>query len=194
MKLIGAILAGGQSRRMGQDKALLPLGESKTGQSTLLEYMFNKLQACDLFDEIIICRDPKAQRPPGLEAIRFLADLLPDRGPLGALYTLAEHYPSQRALVVPVDMPLLDCALLKQLVSTADHAAASHYGGHYFPLLIHLNKTVRRHLKTRIFGEEKNYALAAVLDDIVAQTLSGPEEQSGFSNINTPKEWRALGL
>ncbi len=178
---------------MGRDKALLPIGAGDTG-ITLLEFMVHKLEDSKLFDELIICRDPRAERPPGLESTTFLADLVPDRGPLGALHTLAESYPSQRALIVPVDMPMVDGTLLKHLVSEAGQASATHYEGHYFPLLIQFNETVLGHLKTRIFGEEQNYALATLLGDIVAQHLSRPREQSVFSNMNTPEEWRDLGL
>lgn len=192
MKLIGAILAGGQSRRMGQDKALLPIGDSKTGATTLLECMLDKLQGCALFDEIVICRDPAAQRPARLEDTTFLADLVPDRGPLGGLYTLAQHHPSQRAIVVPVDMPLLDGALFSELLHVAGHASVIHYEGHYFPLLIEFNKAVHSRLESRIFSEDRNYALAALLEEVSRERISVAGNQQVFSNINTMEQWQAL--
>ncbi|MBK6962318.1 MAG: NTP transferase domain-containing protein [Gammaproteobacteria bacterium] len=62
MKAIGALLAGGQSRRMGADKALLPVGAG-----TLLDHMLAKLRALDLA-EVVVCRDAPgciADRIPG---------------------------------------------------------------------------------------------------------------------------------
>jgi len=91
--VLGVILAGGQSSRMGQDKATLPIAGT-----TLLEFMHAKLRRAGI-DEIVICRNA-----PG-----FLNDDIPQLGPLGALYTLSQHYPRCKLTRYPwpTDIPSL---------------------------------------------------------------------------------------
>ena len=97
------IQAGGASRRMGQDKALLPF----LGQP-LITRVIQRLTG--LADEVII----NTNRP---EAYRFLGlpvepDVIPGRGALGGLYsalTIAGH---PLVAVVACDMPFVNPDLL----------------------------------------------------------------------------------
>ncbi|MBK8132704.1 MAG: NTP transferase domain-containing protein [Gammaproteobacteria bacterium] len=119
MKASGALLAGGQSRRMGADKALLPVGAG-----TLLDHMLAKLRALDLA-EVVVCRDA-----PGC-----IADRIPGQGPLGALHSLGIHYPGRDLLIVPVDMPLLAAGTLAALLAASNAAQRPrHYAGYRLPL------------------------------------------------------------
>lgn len=99
-----AILAGGGSERMGQDKALKPfLGRP------LIQRVLDRLAR--LTNEIIVA----ANQP---EKYAFLGlpiypDLLPDRGALGGLYSslMAVHSPWMAA--VACDMPFASVALFE---------------------------------------------------------------------------------
>lgn len=177
MKAIGALLAGGQSRRMGTDKALLPIG---TG--TLLDHMLTKLHALDIA-EVVICRNA-----PGC-----LPDLLPGLGPLGALHSLSRHYPGRDLLVVPVDMPLLSAATLAALLTAGSELSRPrHYEGYLLPLWLPLSPAAIRAIETRVTDAAADRSLAALLRDLSAQTLPlrGPEAE--FANINTPAEWEFI--
>lgn len=103
MKLLGAVLAGGQSRRFGSDKALALLGGKP-----LIEHAIEALAAQT--DAVIICGrewgDWVADRPePGL-------------GPLGAI-NAALHCAASRGfdavLTVPCDAPILPPDLADRL-------------------------------------------------------------------------------
>ena len=92
------IQAGGQSRRMGQDKALLPfLGRP------LVSRVIDRLAS--LADEVLVTTNqPEAYAFLGLP---LLPDLKPGRGALGGLYTAVASAGSPLVAVVACDMPFV---------------------------------------------------------------------------------------
>ncbi|MCU0491408.1 MAG: molybdenum cofactor guanylyltransferase, partial [Chloroflexaceae bacterium] len=102
----GIVLAGGTSRRMGRDKRRLrPWGE---GGPTLLEHCVHVVgQVCA--EVLVVLNDAPAW--PQLPA-RPVADVYPDGGALGGLYSGLAAATHDYALVVACDMPLLNPALL----------------------------------------------------------------------------------
>ena len=101
-----AVLAGGQSRRMGRDKALLPLG----GQ-TLIERVLTA--AHPLGYPRLIVGDPTAYTHLKLPV---LPDRRPKLGPLGGLYT-ALSTTAAPVLLLACDLPFLTPDFLRYLVS-----------------------------------------------------------------------------
>lgn len=98
------IQAGGESRRMGQNKALMPF----LGQP-MIQRVVERLGG--LGDEMLVTTNqPEAFQFLGLPLV---ADVLPGTGALGGLYTalLAAHAP--RVLVVACDMPFVSPQLAR---------------------------------------------------------------------------------
>lgn len=97
------IQAGGESRRMGRDKALIPfLGRP------LIERVIARVSY--LADEILVTTN----RPQDYQflSLPLFRDVIPDRGALGGLYT-ALHAASQPLVaVVACDMPFVQPELL----------------------------------------------------------------------------------
>jgi molybdopterin-guanine dinucleotide biosynthesis protein A len=97
------IQAGGKSRRMGEDKALMPfLGEP------LINRLVSKF--ADLGDELLVITN----RP---EAYRFLelplyTDVIPERGALGGLYTALEISSGTAVGLIACDMPFASPELI----------------------------------------------------------------------------------
>ena len=91
-----AIQAGGESRRMGRDKALLPfLGEP------MIVRLLNRLAR--IADEVLVTSNrPEDYRFLGLTPI---PDLLPGFGALGGLYTALNAAGNPYVAVVACDMP-----------------------------------------------------------------------------------------
>lgn len=107
----GVILAGGQSVRMGQDKAHLPWGDH-----TLIEQIIETLRP--VTDTILIVAKDAA--PFAHLRARVVEDLVLDAHALGGLYTgltLATH---EHCFVCACDAPLLNPALIKFLIQQAD--------------------------------------------------------------------------
>ena len=104
--LTGVVMAGGMSRRLGRDKALLELG----GQ-TLLARAVAALEA--VVGEVIIVGPP--ERAEHAHGVRVVPDAYPGTGPLGGIATALEATATPRVLVVACDMPFLDPRLLSWL-------------------------------------------------------------------------------
>jgi molybdopterin-guanine dinucleotide biosynthesis protein A len=95
------ILAGGISRRMGQDKATLPAGDG-----TLIEHLARRLGP--VVDETIIAGG--AVDPP-VEGARAVADHLPGLGPLAGMLAGLTAAKERHVWVVGCDLPDVEPAL-----------------------------------------------------------------------------------
>jgi molybdenum cofactor guanylyltransferase len=107
--LEGAILAGGASRRMGRDKALLLLDGS-----SMLERVFESM--APLTPRIRIMG-----RSLGLETRQGLIPAVPDRrpglGPLSGIHTALLTASAEWVLVVACDLPFVTTRFLRALVA-----------------------------------------------------------------------------
>lgn len=98
------VQAGGESRRMGRNKALIPfLGRP------LIQRVIERLQP--LADEVIIT----SNQPDGFEQFQFplVADVMPGMGALGGLYTALWAAQNPLVMVVACDMPFANRQLLQ---------------------------------------------------------------------------------
>lgn len=105
------IQAGGQSRRMGQDKALMPfLG------NPLIKRVVDRLTP--IADEVIITTNtPEDYRFLGLN---LFPDLIPGRGALGGLYTALACANFPLVGVVACDMPFASPTLIQAMSALID--------------------------------------------------------------------------
>jgi molybdopterin-guanine dinucleotide biosynthesis protein A len=120
------ISAGGQSSRMGTDKAFV-----RVGGKPIIERIVEQLDGYGA-ETIVITNKPDDYRYLGLP---MFSDLLPDKGALGGLYT-ALHYAGQpHALVVACDMPFVNLPLLDHLCGLAPDfdAVVPRLDGEYEP-------------------------------------------------------------
>ncbi len=104
------VLAGGRSRRLGRDKALLPWRGS-----TLIEYMCARLR--EMSDDVLVVTGAE-RRYGDLLDVPIFADELRDCGPMGGLYTGLRHARHPHSLAVACDMPFVDRAVVDLFKST----------------------------------------------------------------------------
>ena len=110
-----AILAGGQSRRMGHDKSFLDLNGKP-----LIQHVIDPLRSLGL-DIMLITNTPALYAHLDLP---MFTDELPNNGSLGGLYTALVKATAPHVLCVACDMPFLNSALLHWLIALrADYDA-----------------------------------------------------------------------
>jgi len=98
-----AILAGGRSKRMGQNKAVMPfLGEA------LVKRVLDRL--ANLAAEVILIA-PESDHLLEL-GVRITPDIIPGQGPLGGLYTALFAATQPAVACVACDMPFVNADLL----------------------------------------------------------------------------------
>ncbi|MDP8977916.1 MAG: molybdenum cofactor guanylyltransferase, partial [Actinomycetota bacterium] len=105
--MTGLVLAGGDSTRMGRDKALLRLGGR-----TLVERAVAVLADC--CDPVLVASGDGRRLPgPGVEQVADRSGAGPLAGILGGL----ERSPHPLVAVVAVDMPYASAAVLRALAA-----------------------------------------------------------------------------
>lgn len=187
VSLAGVVLAGGESRRMGRDKATLP----GPGGATLLEYVAGVLaQRCE---PVFVVAAP-GQPLPAVQA-KVIRDEVRGQGPLPATgrgLRAAADAGARYAFVCAVDMPLLSAELIDDLVRLATETNAeivlpwdgrSHY----------LAAVYRTDLAVRIDGLVGGGArsMRALIDASDAQQIVLPESRF-LANVNTESDLLAL--
>lgn len=115
--LNGIVMAGGSSRRMGTNKALIEI----LGVPMLITQI---LKLYDLFDsqdrfEVLVSVRRAGQLDLPAHA-RYVEDLRPDEGPLMGLYTCLQECATGHAVVLGVDMPRMDAPTLRQLIDLCE--------------------------------------------------------------------------
>lgn len=122
-----ALLAGGLSKRMGEDKAFAPLRDG-----TMLEWMRDRL--APLFPHsFIVTRE--ASRFHGL-GMAVVNDALPETGSAVGIYTAVLASPTERVVCVACDMPFVTPRLVRALVdrSAEFDVFVPRHGGDLEPL------------------------------------------------------------
>lgn len=104
----GFVLAGGESRRMGRNKALVEL----SGEPLILRAL-KILRDAGLEPRIAGARTELSRFAP------VIADAEPGRGPLSGICVALGSCQGPRAVFVPIDMPLLPASLVSLLARRA---------------------------------------------------------------------------
>ena len=193
------IQAGGQSSRMGEDKALKPfLGRP------LIQCVIERLKP--IADEVIVTTN----RPEDYSFLNLplFSDLKPDRGALGGLYTAIASATNPIVAVVACDMPFASPTLLEaaskiltdenvdvviaRVASRAKRAGKSEEG--YEPLhALYRRETCLPAIETAI--EADQWKVIAWFPQVKVRVLASDEikrhDPSGlaFWNVNTPEEF-----
>ena len=107
MNISAALLAGGESRRMGQDKATLVFHGKPLWQIQL--DLLRKLRPREIF---LSARTDPGWRPAD---VYFVPDQTPSRGPLSGLAATLARIQTDHLLALAIDMPLMTEDFLRSL-------------------------------------------------------------------------------
>lgn len=108
------VLAGGKSSRLKSNKVLEIVGER-----ILLERVVNIMSSFDRDILIVTAKKQSFPQLAGHKRLRIVADIYPDKGVLGGIYTGLCASNSFYNLVVASDMPFLNQALLRYMIGLA---------------------------------------------------------------------------
>ena len=188
----GIILAGGSSSRMGKNKALLPLPGNHA--VTFIEHLASILVECCV-ETLIVARELDHTPGYAFPDVRVTFDRTPDIGPLMGLYSGLSAINTARALVIAVDLPFVQPALLSFLLSeplTADtllvplvhdvpQVMLAVYPRSFVPIVKKQLERGRRDLRCLLEVAPVQFVEEARLREVDPQLRS-------FVNINTPEE------
>ena len=186
MRAAGFVLAGGHSRRMGPDKALLAWRGS-----TLLETIAREVEAAA--GSVVIVGAPDRYGHLGFP---LLADLRPGLGPLAGLEAALFTSGADWNLVAACDLPGLDRTLLRSLLDFAlaapacDAVVAVDPAGRRQPLCAAYHARALPLVRRRL--DDGQLKLLDMIDLLHWAAWPAPDT-SAFLNINTPELWSAAG-
>lgn len=177
---IGIVLAGGRSSRMGRDKALL-----HWNGRPLIEHLIAVLQAAGISEVKV-----SGERPD----YHGVADPLPHMGPIGGIAGVAATCGDGDLLIVPVDMPRLQPALLQRLHDAEPSAGSVRFAGRVLPMRLRLDAHCRDTLHAMIASSnERSRSLRALQERVgVREVALSAEEAAQLIDCNTEETWREV--
>ncbi len=108
--LLGCILTGGKSTRMGQDKALLEY-------HNMPQYEYVKSIFFELGIPSVISATEDSQSYIGIDSV---IDEFVGLGPFGGILSIMKKYPNSAIITCPCDVPMVDKSLFSKLIDERD--------------------------------------------------------------------------
>lgn len=186
MKYGVVILAGGQSRRMGKNKA-----ELKIDGISFLDTLVNELEG---FDELMVSVDKIVNHPE----IKYpmIEDLYYDCGPMSGLYSALKKCISDALIVVPCDVPLFSRTMAMKMISSLDSETDAVLvvteEGRIHPLCGVYTKKCLNRLEKCLEGGV--YRMRDMLLELRIKAYLAGKESWRIQNVNTPEEYEQLGI
>jgi len=172
-KLLGAVLAGGQSSRYGSDKAMA-LWQARP----LIEHVIAALRP--MVDELVICGRSH-------DCIAGLTDRpAPGMGPLGGLNAALHHAAElgfDAVISAGCDTPLLPAALLERLRTSSEPAYVA-----ALPVIGCWPARLAPALDA-FMAQDRKHSIKAWGDKIAAEAIDWPM----LPNVNKPADLSTLG-
>lgn len=184
------VLAGGASRRMGANKALLPVSD----QETLVSRVVANLAV--LSDDIVL-----VSNTPELYAdlpVRHTADQFVGAGPLAGLHAGLQAVQRRWAFIAACDMPLIDHRLVRYMVLLTEgyDAVAPRIDQAVEPLHALYSQDCLPAIEARLKDGQRR--MISFYPDVRVRYMESREvaifdrEGRSFANANTPEDWERL--
>lgn len=186
-EIYGLVLAGGQSRRMGQDKGLLDYhGKPQR------DYTFEQLKP--LCGRVFMSIRP-GQEESLPDGTPYILDENRYRGPFNGLLSAHHRFPEAAWLVVACDLPLMDTRVLRYLVDRRDPQAlatafATHESGLPEPLAAIWEPQALRQAITFLESGESTCPRKFLIRSNAR--LVFPEDDLWLANANAPEDYDIL--
>ncbi|MDA7745978.1 molybdenum cofactor guanylyltransferase [Psychromonas sp.] len=190
VKIAGVVLAGGQSLRMGKDKAILTIEHR-----TLLSRAVSLLKNAGIDDCYV---------SGNYDDFNCILDQHSSLGPIAGIEACSAQLSIQfdAIFIIPVDMPLLaveDCHYLMQHFLKSNEGQSHNIdrqGVYYedvtFPMILSLNDTLANYLAEVVTSHHKKHrSLYRLLKSLDIKGINRKEcDAFRFENTNTPEQWQ----
>ncbi|MCX6181983.1 MAG: molybdenum cofactor guanylyltransferase [Bacteroidetes bacterium] len=189
--IVGLVLCGGQSTRMGSDKGML-----KKGELTWAQIAREKLLALNIPAVVSVNNDQVEE----YEHIFSISELVIDDefevgGPLLGLLSAHHMFPGKDIFILACDMVEMQVEVLENLIANYS-APATVFKNEYFaePLCgIYSNEALEKIFVAYKDHELRSHSMMTILNLISANTIEiNKSWQQFFNNINTPVEAKGI--
>ena len=178
--LSGIVLAGGLSRRMGQNKA-----ELRLNGKTLLQLQVDKMSALGIRDVML-----SGAGCPALSGTRVIPDEYTGRGPLGGLHACLRAAENPACLVLSVDVPLIPSGVLAQLCRAhGGGVTVLRHGDWEEPLIGVYDRAAAEDIAALL--EAGRGAVRALRETVPWSCFDYPGPEELLINCNTPEDFAA---
>ncbi|MGB9476289.1 MAG: molybdenum cofactor guanylyltransferase [Candidatus Udaeobacter sp.] len=185
MNIAATLLAGGESRRMGRDKATLLFHAKPLWQIQLK--LLQKLEPTEIF---VSARAEPVWRPVD---VQFVADDLPSRGPLSGLAASLTQMRAQHLLALAIDMPFMTKEYLTFLCGQIEpcRGVIAKIDDRFEPLAAIYPREALPNIQSALSGGD--FSLQTLTDCLVAagklQVIPvTSQERKFFLNLNEPSD------
>jgi len=187
--MTGIILSGGENRRMGADKAFLPLA----GRPLVAHVMDAMRRACGPI--IIVTNSPERYADFGAIVVK---DALDQRGPLTGIYSGLRRSEDEYNFVAACDMPFLRSALISYMEGASESydVTLPKVRGMLEPLHAVYRRSLLPKIEERLRAGRKD--IRGLLDGARVRFITEEEvdrfdpEHRSFNNLNTRKEYEEV--
>jgi molybdopterin-guanine dinucleotide biosynthesis protein A len=185
----GVILAGGQSRRLGRDKAVEPI----QGQP-LIQRVIERVRQVSDETVVVVADQSRGDALPLDKETRIALDIYPGGGSLGGIFSGLSAAQREWGVVVACDMPFLNLDLLRYMTSLREAADAvvPVLEGRPEPTHSLYSKACLPHIEARL--KANNLKISGFFDEVRVRYV--PEDDiarydpdyCSFFNINSPAD------
>ena len=187
--MTGVILAGGESTRMGKNKAFIEINGKRIIDRTVSLFR-------EIFDDVLLVTNTPLDY---IELkVRIVTDLVSGKGSLGGIYTGLFFSSSPKAFFVGCDMPFLDRRVIEYFLSLAQTAdiVVQRTKDYWQPLHAIYPRTLLKPIERLL--QQGELSIIKAYQGMRVREVTGEElkpfdpDLHTLSNINTPEELKRL--
>jgi molybdopterin-guanine dinucleotide biosynthesis protein A len=187
-----AVLAGGQGKRLGMDKATLQIGNC-----SLLDRILLVLREMFPYIMLIVQQDGSSLLALEDTGVKVVTDVIPGKGPLVGIYTALQHSPAPYVFVMACDMPYPSRELIRCMLSAVPglDAVVPRRGEYIEPLFAVYRQDIAARIRARIEGGRLK--IHELIEELNVRYLEEDEVAAcdpgfrSFFNINTLEDLEA---
>lgn len=186
-KITGFILAGGKSQRMGTDKGLLLLNGKP-----FVSHICEAVKPIVGENVVIVCSNADYD----FLGYTRIEDIVPEKGPVGGIYTALQQSKTKLNFILSVDAPLVSTELLFWMLENREDS----YGmtqvqleDKAYPLIAIYDQSLATIFEENL--KKNQLRLRQLIKELKYQTLLIPKKWGDqVQNINTPEEYKKIQL